>query len=147
MQALSHAYSDQIFSRPEFDVTLSRPLISGIIKSVLPLAIITGISLLSFAMAAEDYNNKMALGITTLLSATAFHLSLLNGIPPTGYLTFADRMMIAVYILFLFNIGSAVYLMTLARKNKKEQATSFNSKTQKILPILVVALAILTILI
>ena len=97
-------------------------------------------------MAAED-NNKMALGITTLLSATVFHLSLLSGIPPTGYLTFADRMMIAVYSLFLFNIGSAVYLMTLARKNKKEQATAFNSKAQKILPILVVVLAIMTLLI
>jgi hypothetical protein len=146
-QVITHSYGDQSFSRPEFDVILSRPLVSGIIKDVLPLAVITGISLLAFAMAAEDYNNKMALGITTLLSATAFHLSLLSGIPPTGYLTFADRMMIAVYILFLFNIGSAVYLMTLARKNKKEQATAFNKKAQKILPILIVVLAIITILI
>ena len=146
-QVLTHSYSDQNYSRPEFDVVLSRPLILGIIKSVLPLAIITGISLLAFAMAAEDYSNKMALGITTLLSATAFHLSLLSGIPPTGYLTFADRMMIAVYILFLFNIGSAVYLMTLARKNKKEKAIAYNSKAQKILPILVIVLAIMTILI
>jgi hypothetical protein len=146
-QVLTHSYVDQNFSRPEFDVVLSRPLVSGIIKSVLPLAIITGISLLAFAMAAEDYNNKMALGITTLLSATAFHLSLLSGIPPTGYLTFADRMMIAVYILFLFNIGSAIYLMTLARKNKKEQAIAYNSKAQKILPLLVIVLAVMTILI
>ncbi len=146
-QVLNHSYGDQSFSRPEFDVMLSRPLISGIIKDALPLAIITGISLLAFAMAAEDYNNKMALGITTLLSATAFHLSLLSGIPPTGYLTFADRMMIAVYILFLFNIGSAVYLMTLARKNNKEQAKAFNSKTQKLLPILIIILVIMTILI
>jgi len=81
-QVLSHSYGSQSFSRPEFDVTLSRPLVSGVIKDVLPLAIITGLSLLAFAMAAEDYNNKMALGITTLLSATAFHLSLLSGIPP-----------------------------------------------------------------
>jgi len=146
-QVLTHSYSDLSYSRPEFDVVLSRPLVSGIIKNVLPLAIITGISLLAFAMAAEDYNNKMALGITTLLSATAFHLSLLSGLPPTGYLTFADRMMIAVYVLFLFNIGSAVYLMTLARKNKKVQANVYNSKAQKILPILVIVLAVMTILI
>jgi hypothetical protein len=146
-QVLTHSYGVQSYSRPEFDVVLSRPLVSGIIKNVLPLAIISGISLLAFAMAAEDYNNKMALGITTLLSATAFHLSLLSGLPPTGYLTFADRMMIAVYILFLFNIGSAVYLMTLARKNKKEQANAYNSKAQKILPILVIVLAITIILI
>jgi hypothetical protein len=98
-------------------------------------------------MAAEDYPQKMALGITTLLSATAFHLSLVSGIPPTGYLTLADRMMISVYILFLFNIGSAVYLMKLARQTKTPQATAYNKKAQKILPILILILAVLTIII
>jgi hypothetical protein len=146
-QVTLHSYPGQAFSRPIFTVTLSRPLTSGIIKSVLPIAIITAISLLAFVMASEDYAQKMALGITTLLSATAFHLSLLSGIPPTGYLTFADRMMISVYILFLFNIGSAVYLMKLSRENKKQQSTAFNKKAQKILPILIVVLAIVTILI
>ena len=146
-QVVTHSYGDQSFSRPEFDVILSRPLISGFIKDVLPISIITGISLLAFAMAAEDYNNKMALGITTLLSATAFHLSLLSGIPPTGYLTLADRMMIGVYILFLFNIGSAVYLMTLARKNKKEQATIFNGRSQRLLPIVIAIVVVMILLI
>jgi hypothetical protein len=146
-QVILHSYSDQSFSRPIFTVTLSRPFISGLIKSVLPIAIITAISLLAFVMSAEDYSQKMALGITTLLSATAFHLSLLSGIPPTGYLTFADRMMISVYILFLFNIGSAVYLMKLERHNKKEQAQTYNKKAQKLLPIILIALAIITVLI
>ena len=147
-QILTHSYGiDQDFSRPEFDVTLGRPLISGVIKDVLPISIITGISLLAFAMAAEDYNNKMALGITTLLSATAFHLSLDSGIPPTGYLTLADRMMISVYILFLYNIGSAIYLMILARKGKKEQATLYNRRSQRLLPIVIIACVILTLFI
>lgn len=143
-QVILHSYPDETFSRPIFTVTLSRPPISGVIKSVLPITIITAISLLAFVMAAEDYTQKMALGITTLLSATAFHLSLLSGIPPTGYLTFADRMMISVYILFLFNIGSAVYLMKLSRENQKGKATTFNKKAQKTLPILIIALVILT---
>jgi hypothetical protein len=146
-QVILHSYGAQSFIRPVFTVTLSRPIISGLIKSVLPIAIITAISLLAFVMSAEDYSQKMALGITTLLSATAFHLSLLSGIPPTGYLTFADRMMISVYILFLFNIGSAVYLMKLERVNKKEQAILYNKKAQKLLPIILIALAIITVLI
>ncbi len=81
---LTHTYGTQSFSRPQFAVTLSKPLISGVIKSVLPISIITGISLLAFALSAEDYSQKLALGITTLLSATAFHLSLTSGIPSTG---------------------------------------------------------------
>jgi hypothetical protein len=142
-QTAVHSYGDQSFSRPEFDITIGRPIISGVIKSVLPISIITGISLLAFALAAEDYSQKMALGITTLLSATAFHLSLISGIPPTGYLTLADRMMIGVYILFLYNIGSAVYLMTLARKGKKEQATAYNRKSQIFLPIAIAAVLVM----
>ena len=130
-QVILHSYPGQTFSRPIFTVTLSRPLISGVIKSVLPITIITAISLLAFVMAAEDYTQKMALGITTLLSATAFHLSLLSGIPPTGYLTFADQMMISVYILFLFNIGSAVYLMKLSRENKKKKQQHSTKKLKK----------------
>ena len=146
-QVSLHSYGEQTFSRPGFTVTLSRPFISGLIKSFLPIAIITAISLLAFVMSAEDYSQKMALGITTLLSATAFHLSLLSGIPPTGYLTFADRMMIAVYILFLYNIGSSVYLMKLSRANQKEHATKYNKKAQKLLPIIIIILSITTILI
>jgi hypothetical protein len=142
VQVVDHSYGDQAFSRPVFSVTLARPMISGLIKSVLPISIITAISLLAFVLAAEDFAQKLALGITTLLSATAFHLSLLSGIPPTGYLTFADQIMIAVYILFFFNIGSSVYLMKLSRENKKEQAKAYNKKAQKILPILLVVLAI-----
>ena len=142
---VEHSYGDQSFSRPVFTLTLSRPMTSALIKSVLPITVITAISLLAFVMVAEDYAQKMALGITTLLSATAFHLSLLSGIPPTGYLTFADKMMIGVYILFLFNIGSAVYLMRLARANKQDLATDYNKKAQRLLPIVIIVLAIIII--
>jgi hypothetical protein len=61
----------QIFSRPVFTLTLSRSMTSGLIKSVLPIAIITAISLSAFVMSAKDYSQKMALGITTMLSTTA----------------------------------------------------------------------------
>lgn len=144
---VEHYYGDQTFSRPVFTLTLSRPMTSALIKSVLPITIITAISLLAFVMAPEDFAQKMALGITTLLSATAFHLSLISGIPPTGYLTFADRMMIGVYLLFLFNIGSSVYLMRLARLNRKDQAIAYNKKAQRLLPIAIIVLGILTIVV
>lgn len=144
---LSHSYGpDQIYSRAEFDVTLSRPLISGLVKDVLPISLITAISLFAFAMSAEDYNARIALGITALLSATAFQLSLDSGIPPTGYLTLADRIMIAVYIIFLYNIGCAVYLMRFARENKKQEAAKFNRAALIGLPAVIVGCIILTIL-
>ncbi len=45
-EVTNHLYGDEIFSRPIFTMDLSRPMISAFIKSVLPIAIITAISLL-----------------------------------------------------------------------------------------------------
>ena len=148
-QVLTHSYGPgQDFSRPEFDITLSRPITSGLVKDVLPISLITAISLLAFAMSAEDYNARIALGITALLSATAFQIALDSGIPPTGYLTLADRMMISVYIIFLYNIGCAVYLMKFARESKKEQGAKFNKERALMaLPVVIILCVVLSLLI
>ncbi len=95
-----HAYGAEKYSRFVFSVNLARPGISAFLKSVLPLSIITTISLLAFFMAPQNFAQRITLGVTTLLSATTFHLSLINGIPPTGYLTLADRIMLSVYTIF-----------------------------------------------
>jgi len=60
--------------------------------------------------------------VTTLLSATAFHLALLSGIPPVGYLTSADRMMLSIYTIFLYNLSASVYIMRLVDAKKTEEA-------------------------
>lgn len=146
-QVMSHSYGPgQIFSRPEFSVTLSRPIMSGLVKDVLPISIITAISLFAFAMSAEDYNARIALAITALLSATAFQLAIDSGIPPTGYLTLADRMMISVYIIFLYNIGSAVYIMKFWREGKKDLANKVNHAVAVLLPVVVVSCVALSML-
>jgi len=98
---IEHSYGDEAYSRYVFSITLSRPVVSSFIKSALPIAVITTISLLAFFISPQNFAQRIGLGVTTLLSATAFHLSLLSGIPPTGYLTLADRMMLAVYTIFL----------------------------------------------
>jgi hypothetical protein len=148
IQVLTHSYGPgQDFSRPEFDITLSRPLTAGLVKDVLPISLITAISLLAFAMSAEDYNARIALGITALLSATAFQIAIDSGIPPTGYLTLADRMMISVYLIFLYNIGCAVYLMRFGRENKKEEGTKFNKRALRALPVIIILCVALSLLI
>jgi hypothetical protein len=43
-----HDYVDQTFSRLTFSITIAKPLVSAFIKSVLPISVITAISLLSF---------------------------------------------------------------------------------------------------
>lgn len=141
-----HSYGDEIFSRFIFSVQLRRPVLSSFVKSVLPIMVITTISLLTFFISPQNFGQRIGLGVTTLMSATAFHLSLLSGLPPIGYLTFADRMMISVYIVFLYNLSASVYIMKLVDAKKTEEAAKFNKKAMKALAALLIALIIIQII-
>ncbi|MCX8182791.1 MAG: hypothetical protein N3D12_06725, partial [Candidatus Methanomethyliaceae archaeon] len=82
----------------------------------------------------------IGLGVTTIMSATTFHLALLSGIPPIGYLTFADRMMLLIYAIFLYNLSASVYIMKLVDAKKVDEAQKFNKKALKLLAILIIVL-------
>ncbi|MEM3406910.1 MAG: hypothetical protein QXM07_04590 [Nitrososphaerota archaeon] len=137
-----HSYGNEAYSRFVFSITLKRPLISSFIKSVLPIAVITTISLLAFVISPQNFAQRISLGVTTLMSATAFHLALLSGIPPIGYLTLADRMMLIIYAIFLYNLSVSVYIMKLVDAKKTEEAQVFNKRALKILPIIIMVLII-----
>jgi len=137
-----HAYGEEVYSKFLFKITLKRPTLSAFIKSVLPVSVITMISLLAFFISPQNFAQRIGLGVTTLLSATAFHLSLLSGIPPTGYLTLADRMMLSIYTIFLYNLSASVYIMRLVDSKRIEEAQKFNKKALRTLSILIVILVI-----
>lgn len=138
-----HAYGEDRYSRFVFSVTLARPGISAFLKSVLPVSIITTISLLAFFMAPQNFAQRITLGVTTLLSATTFHLSLINGIPPTGYLTLADRIMLSVYAIFLYNLASSVYIMRLMDAKRVDDAVRVKGKALRLLPFLLIVLIVI----
>ncbi len=88
-----------------FDLQVTRPFFSSLVKNVLPITVITIIGLLTFLIHPKNFGQRIGLAVSTLMAASAAHLSLLSALPPTGYLTLADRMMLIVYIIFLFNLA------------------------------------------
>ncbi|MGB9915449.1 MAG: hypothetical protein ACPLIG_07745 [Candidatus Bathyarchaeales archaeon] len=143
---IEHAYGEDKYSRFVFSVTLARPQVSSFLKSVLPILFITTISLLAFFMSPQNFSQRIALGVTTLLSAVTFHLSLINGIPPTGYLTLADRIMLSVYGVFLYNLAASVYIMRLMDEKKVDDAVRIKEKALRFLPFLLIVLIIIQVL-
>jgi len=138
-----HSYDGDVYSRLVFSILLKRPTLSSFVKSVLPVAVITTISLLAFFISPQNFGQRIGLGVTTLMSAATFHLALLSGIPPVGYLTLADRMMLSVYAIFLYNLSTSVYIMKLVDAKKTEEAQKFNKKALKLLAVLIVALVVI----
>lgn len=143
---VEHSYVDQTFSRFTFGVTIAKPLVSSFIKNVLPISVITAISLLALFIAPQNFTMRITLAVTTLLAATTFHLSMLSGIPTTGYLTLADKIMLGVYALFLYNLASSVYIMRLVDTKKPEDASRIKSRAIKFLPVMIAVMAVLVIL-
>jgi len=140
---VEHSYGNEAYSRFIFSLHLKRPVLSSFVKSVLPISIITTISLLTFFISPQNFSQRIGLAVSTLMSASAFHLSLLSGLPPIGYLTTADRMMISVYAIFLYNLSVSVYIMKLVDAKKTEEAQKFNNKALKMLATLIAALIII----
>lgn len=57
-----------------------------------------------------------------------------------GYLTFADRMMISVYVIFLYNLASSVYLMRCVDSKRMDEALNTKKSALRFLPVLIVIL-------
>jgi len=135
-----HKFSGNSMSNFGFELEVERPFFSSFVKNVVPLCVITLISLLTFFIAPQNYETRISLAVSTLMAASAFHISLLSSLPPTGYLTLADRMMVTVYIMFLFNLGASVWIMRLVDRKMNEDAAKFNGVAWKVLAVLTAAM-------
>ncbi|MEM3424041.1 MAG: hypothetical protein QXE51_05695, partial [Nitrososphaeria archaeon] len=130
------------YSRIIFTISIQREIFPVFMKNFVPITLITLISLLSFAVSIQNYSQRISIGITTLFSAVAYHLATLSTLPPLSYLTLFDRIMLAIYSLFLFNIGVSVQGMRLVDRKQVERAIVFEDRMQKLLPIVIIVLLI-----
>jgi hypothetical protein len=138
-----HAYPDENYSRFVFGVTIYRSKISVIFKNLLPIVVITLISLLTFSISVKNFGQRVGICVTTLMSAVAYHLAALSALPPLGYLTFFDRVMLVVYTLFLYNLAVSVQAMRLVEAGKVKLAENFETRMQNLLPVVVIALSLI----
>lgn len=138
-----HAYPDESYSQVTFGLTVYRSKISAVLKNFLPIIIITLISLLTFAISIKNFGQRVGICVSTLMSAVAYHIAALSGLPALGYLTLFDRIMLVVYTVFLYNLLVSVQGMRLVEAGKVEQAEKFEARMQNLLPVLIVILGVI----
>ena len=148
-RVIEYSYDGGDHTLPRFvlDIEIRRPLLSTILKNVLPITVIAAIALMTFLISARSPSERIGLGVSTLLSATAFHMSLLGNIPPTGAFTVADGIMLSVYLLHFYSLLVSVYLMRLKDRDDEMRAEKVNKKAIIFLPLIIVvpiAIAILS---
>lgn len=144
-KVVDHHYREgTTFSRYVFTFTLERAPLSSFLKSIFPVMIITSIAMLTFWMSPKHFAIRVGLAASTLLALVAAHLSAASQLPPIGYLTLMDKVMVTAYALFLNNLLSLVFQMRLIDRDKEQEAVKVNARMRRLIPmIIIVILAIL----
>jgi hypothetical protein len=135
-----HVYPDENYSKFGFGIVVYRAKISAFFKYFFPILIITLISLLTFSISVKNFGQRVGICVTTLMSAVAYHLAALSGLPSLGYLTLFDRIMLVVYTLFLYNLMVSVQAMRLVEGGRVKQAEEFETRMQNLLPLVFLGL-------
>ncbi len=139
-EVVEHRYPDGTYSRYVFTFTIERAPLSSFLKTIFPVLIITTIAMLAFWMSPTNFAPRIGLAASTLLAAVAAHLNAANQLPPIGYLTLIDKVMIVVYALFLNNLLSMVMQMRLVDHNNKDEAVKVNAKMRRLMPVIIVVI-------
>jgi hypothetical protein len=148
-KVLAHDYEiyGETYSRFVFGLRIQRVILNAVIKSFLPIACMVLVGFLSLLLAPDKVTTRLSLNISTLLGAVMFHVNLTASIPPVGYLTLADRIMIVTYVVLVVILFSGVALLRWAeREDKKALVLRVYHQALGLIPPLAVALYLLVFL-
>lgn len=94
----TYAVYGQNYSRITFSIGAHRPKLSAFLKNLTPALIITLSGFLALLMGADKATPRLTLTTSSLVGAVLFHINMTSSMPPIGYLTFADRLMLINYV-------------------------------------------------
>jgi hypothetical protein len=96
------------YSRAIVSIPISRPMLSGITKSLLPVFIVVLVAAAALLLSPEHIEARVGLSITALLTLVALQFSAQAGLPDVGYLLMLDQVYLASYGFVLLVVGLLV---------------------------------------
>ncbi len=136
----------QTYSRYVFSITLARPGYTSGFDTFLPVFFLVFISLISMLLVDKRLETRIFLTVTVLLAAVFFQFTLDSTIPPVGYLTFADKFMLATYVIM---VSTAVISVLLLKYNDRKDLVRYERihyYSVRLMPLLAVLIYALTFL-
>lgn len=131
------------FSVYETRIVIKRILFPYLINLFLPLLIMIVISLFMFLVPVEQFDARMTLVMTALLSILVFHMAQGESLPNVGYMLRADLYFVISYVLMFVLILSTIYTNLLYNKDKH----AFAIKLDKIIGWIFIPLSIISYLV
>ena len=113
------------YPRYEHYITIGRPG-SSLLKILFPVFFIALIGWFALFVPHKQFEVRATLGFSALLSAVAFHMTVSSSIPPVGYLTLADTIMIALYAFVVFLVAVLVGVEVLEHRRQHKLSVALN---------------------
>jgi hypothetical protein len=129
-----------VYDYATFGVPVARHTTFHVTKFFLPLLVIVAVAMTVFWVDPEDLGSQAGIGMTCLLSAIAFQLAQASTLPEVAYLTLADLVYVASYLVIALALVESICCNLLARRGQKERAVRIDRISRVAFP---VALAVM----
>ncbi len=128
------------YSRYVADFTVERSPIGSFLKIIFPILIVVAIGFIAY-MFPGNYDLQAALALLPLGAIVFLQVSTLDELPPLGYLTLYDKMMVIVYALIANNVLAIGRQVKLEQSENTKPAYLISKFHIKLSPIIAISLA------
>ena len=126
---------DDRYSVLECSINVERRTTSFLIKILLPILIVMGVSMLNLFIDKKQLEACIGLGVTSLLSIIALYFSISDSLPDVNYATTVDKMMMGSYLVIFITMVEIVYAHNLIHQNKKELLNRIENISKWLIPV------------
>ena len=131
---------DQVYSRYRFSLVLQRPVLSSLVKGLMPAFLVALVAFFSLFISTGKGVTRLSVLLSTFVTAVLLHLNMINSIPAVSYLTFADRFMLANYVMFTGALGLTIWSMALVDRGQVARAERLDRSMRWLIPLLWLAM-------
>lgn len=131
------------YSLFNYHINVKRRVLEYMIK-LIPLLIVVLVAYLVFYVDIDKYTpSRLAMGITALLSAVAFHMSQSSNVGKIGYLIKSDYFFMLTYLMIFLTIVETVMASFLVHKGGLKKAQMLDNVSAFLFPVLLTMFLIL----
>ncbi|MBL8956886.1 MAG: hypothetical protein JNK82_39295 [Myxococcaceae bacterium] len=124
----------ETYSQYVYTLSIGRLKFMSTLKTFVPVLVFLLISMVSLLVALEKLDSRVGLNTAMLIASVMFHMSISAQMPPAGYLTIADKVMIATYGSIGINLLFTVQLMRMMQQKRDDAAKAFRELCFKLMP-------------
>jgi hypothetical protein len=119
---------DERYSRVTVTIPVSHPVVTNVIKYLVPIVLVVIASSLLFQIPPNMIEARIGLSITALLTLVAMQWSSLDGLPTMSYLTLLDTLYLISLLFILGSLMAGLRVSWLAREHGEEHAIRLDER-------------------